>query len=38
MKRLFNLFLILLAVIIAAGTANCQGNANPAKTDFNVHQ
>jgi alpha-galactosidase len=30
--------LILLAVIITVGTANCQENLNPAKTDFNVHQ
>jgi len=38
MKPLISLFLILLAAIITAGTANSQENVKPAKTDFNVHQ
>jgi len=38
MKRLLSSFLILLAIIITTGKANCQGNSKPAKTDFNVLQ
>ncbi len=38
MKRLFNTVMILLAVFIAAGTANCQENSKPVKADFNTHR